>query len=151
MTEEKGKEIIKKGNELADKLVEVLQKELGEEAPSTTTLFAAAVFSARIFNAVRKLTDDDSTVKGFFYAVSSLLGDEIENSELQAVEDRIMEARQKFAEHRKMEAEIDKEIESLDRRCADFKRRIDEQNRKLYATKQKFYLINQSSDDDKLN
>ena len=151
MTEEKGKEIIKKGNELADKLVEVLQKELGEEASSTISIFAAAVFSARIMNAVRKLTDDDSIVKGFFYAVSSLLGDEIENSELQAVEDRIMEARQKFAEHRKMEAEIDKEIESLDRRCADFKRRIDEQNRKLYATKQKYRLINQSSDDDKLN
>ena len=151
MTEEKGKEILKKGNELADKLVEVLQKELGEEVPSTMTLFAAAMFSARILNAARKQMDDVAIVNDFFYAVGSLLGNEIEASELQTVHDKIREARQKVAEHRKMEAVIDKNIEIFDRRWADLKRKIEEQNRKLYATKQKFYLINQSSDDDKLN
>ena len=151
MTEEKRNEVIKKGNELADRLIEVLQKELGEEVPSTILLYAAAKFSASILYGVRKQTDNDTKVNGFFHVVSSLLAEKIEDSEIQAFQDKIREARQKFAEHRKMEAELDKEIESLDRRCADFKRKIEEQNRKLYVTKQKFRLINQSSDDDKLN
>ena len=102
------------------------------------TLFAAAM-------------DDDAIVNGSFYAVGSLLGNEIEASDIQAVKDKIREAEQKFAEHRRMEVELDEKMRSLDRRWDDLKRKIAERNIRLYAIKQKYHLINQSSDDDHLN
>ena len=158
MTKKKDKEVIRKGNELADKLIEVLRKELGEESPTSITVYAAAKFSASVLYGVRKLTEDDAAVKVFFYAVSSFLGDEIESSDIQAVLDKVKEARQKFAEHRKMEAELDKEIESIDRKCNEIKRKILENKRKILENKrrldvikQKYHMIKQSSDDDNLN
>lgn len=136
---------------MADKLIEVLRKELGEESPTSITVYAAAKFSASVLYGVRKLTADDAAVKVFFYAVSSFLGDEIESSDIQAVLDKVKEARQKFAEHRKMEAELDKEIESIDRKCNEIKRKILENKRRLDVIKQKYHMIKQSSDDDNLN
>ena len=118
MTKKKDKEVIRKGNELADKLIEVLRKELGEESPTSITVYAAAKFSASVLYGVRKLTEDDAAVKVFFYAVSSFLGDEIESSDIQAVLDKVKEARQKFAEHRKMEAEL--EITGCQARCDSY-------------------------------
>jgi hypothetical protein len=44
MTEDKRIEVIEKGNELAGKFMEVLQKEFGEGVPTSILLYAAAKF-----------------------------------------------------------------------------------------------------------
>lgn len=151
MTREEGLEALNKGNELANKLVEVLHKELGDEIPSTITLYAAAKFTAAILYAVRKQTDDDTIEKGYFEVVRVLLGDKVEKSEAQAMQNKIREAEQKLAEHNKMLEELDKEIDSFDKRHEEYKRKIAENEIRLNVLKREHDLIIESSDKNKLN
>ena len=151
MTKEEGLEVIRRGNELADKLIEVLQKELGDEVPRSVMLYVAAKFTASILNVVRKQTDDDTIVKDFFGFMRTLMGDVVEKSEVQAFQNKIREAEQKMAEQRKKFEELDNDIESIDKRTNEYKRRIAENNIRLNAIKQGLNSIIHSSDDDKLN
>ena len=151
MTREEGIEVLRKGDELADKLIEVLQKELGDEVPSSITLYAAAKFTASILYAVRKQTNDDTIEKDFFVFVRSLLGNVIDNSVAQDMQNLTREAEQKLAEHKKRIAELDKELESFDKRCKEYKRKIVENEIRMSVLKQEHDLIIQSSEEDKLN
>ena len=144
-------EVLRKGNELADKLIEVLQKELGDEVPSSVTLYAAAKFTASILYAVQKQTDDDTIVKEFFGFVKTLLGNVIDNSVAQDMQNLIREAQQKLAEQRKRFEELNKGIESIDKRANEFKRKIAENEIRLSVVKQEHDLITHSNDEDKLN
>lgn len=151
MTEKEGMEFLRKGDELANKLLQVLQKELGDEVPSSITLYAAAKFTAGILYAVRKETNDTTIEKGFFDVVRVLLGDVVEKSEAHAMQNKIREAEQKLAEHRKMIEELDKEIDSFDKRHEEYQRRIAENEIRLNVIKREHDLIIASSDKDKLN
>lgn len=151
MTKEESLEVLRKGNELADKLIEVLQKELGDEVPSSITLYAAAKFTASILYAVRKQTNDDTIEKDFFVFVKTLLGNVIDSSLALDMQNLSREAEQKLAEHKKRMAEFDKEMEGFDRRYDEFKRKIAENEIRLSVLKQEHNLIIHSSDEDKLN
>lgn len=151
MTEEEGLEVLRKGNELADKLIEVLQKELGDEVPSSITLYAAAKFTASILYAMRKQTNDDTIEKEFFGFVRTLLGNVIDNSLAEDMQNLTKEAEQKLADHKKRIAELDKDMEGFDRRYEELKRKIAEKEIRLSVIKQEHDLITNSSDEDKLN
>ena len=141
---DEGQEVLRKGDELANKLIEVLQKELGDEIPCNITLYAAAKFAASILYAVRKQTNDDIIEKGFFYTVKSLLDDESEKPEAESMSNPLREAEQALAE-------LEKDIKVFDREYDDLKRKITENEMRSRVIKQKRDLITKMNDDDMLN